>query len=469
MPRDAQVPQFFRTLRVKNVNQVGVLASVLTVIARHGGSVGDIRTVHHSRTYVTRDIDLIVESLAELDVIVDELAKATTVVELRDEVLTAHVGGKIKVVSQNPIDSFADLGRIYTPGVGEVCRRIQEDPRLADHYTIIPNTCAIISDGSAVLGLGNLGPLAAMPVLEGKCALLAYLADVNAIPIAIKSQNADDIVATSAAISTTFGVIQLEDIASPKCFDVEPRLQEKVDVAVFHDDQHGTAAVVLAALINACHLAETSPAQLRIGQVGLGAAGLAIARAIMHYTDAPVCGCDRTEAAVRRLAAFGGIPSGLEEIIRTCDVVIATTGVARPHQAGADTRRPDHLRALATRAPRSTPPRRSTPAPASPRAAPPSTTSSATRAPAAASSTPAPAATTRTSSAPPRRPSSPSPSTATCCRTPSTAASTRPSPAPSPVRPPKPASRPASWTPTTSRRSSGLAYSFVRDNPPATQ
>jgi malate dehydrogenase (oxaloacetate-decarboxylating) len=330
MPRDPQVPQFFRTLRVKNVNQVGVLASVLTVVANHGGSVGDIRTVHHSRTYVTRDIDLIVESLAELDVIVDELGKteATTVVELRDEVLTAHVGGKIRVVSQQPIDNFADLGRIYTPGVGEVCRRIQENPELADHYTIIPNTCGIVSDGSAVLGLGNLGPLAAMPVLEGKAALLAHLVGVNAIPIALNTQDTDEIVRTAAEISSTFGVIQLEDIAAPRCFDVEPRLQEQVGVAVFHDDQHGTAAVVLAALINACHMAETRPHALRVGQIGLGAAGLAIARAIMHYTGEPVIGCDRTDAAVKRLAAFGGIPSGIEEILRTCDVVIATTGAA---------------------------------------------------------------------------------------------------------------------------------------------
>ena len=130
---------------------------------------------------------------------------------------------------------------------------------MADLYTIIANTVAIVSDGSAVLGLGNLGPLAAMPVLEGKAALLAHLVGVNAIPIALRSQEADDIVEAAVAISPSFGVIQLEDIASPKCFDIEPRVQESVDVAVFHDDQHGTAAVVLAALINACRLAETPP------------------------------------------------------------------------------------------------------------------------------------------------------------------------------------------------------------------
>jgi malate dehydrogenase (oxaloacetate-decarboxylating) len=328
MPRDAQKPQFSRTLRVKNINQIGVLASVLGVIARHGVSVGDIRTVHQSRTLMVRDIDLLVESLAELDVLLSELDQMpeSTVLELRDDVLSAHVGGKIRVVSQHPIDTFAELGRVYTPGVGEVCRRIYEDAAMADHYTIIPNTAAIVSDGSAVLGLGNLGALAAMPVLEGKAALLAHLVGVNAIPIALRSQDADDIVAAVTQISTTFGVIQLEDIASPKCFDIEPRVQDAVDVAVFHDDQHGTAAVVLAALINACHLAETPPHKLRIGQVGLGAAGFAIARAVMHYTGETVLGADRTPNAVERLVANGGTASDLEEICGDCDVVITTTG-----------------------------------------------------------------------------------------------------------------------------------------------
>jgi len=230
------------------------------------------------------------------------------------------------MVPQMPIDTFADLGRVYTPGVGEVCRRIYEDPSLADNYTIIANTVAIISDGSAVLGLGNLGPLAAMPVLEGKAALLAHLVGVNAFPIALRSQDPDDIVAAAAAISPSFGVIQLEDIASPKCFEVERRVQEAVGVAAFHDDQHGTAAVVLAALINACRLAETVPQQLLIGQIGLGAAGFAIARSIMHYTGNPVLGADRSPEAIDRLVGSGGTASDIEEVCGKCDVVIATTG-----------------------------------------------------------------------------------------------------------------------------------------------
>lgn len=328
MPREPQRPHFSRTLRVRNVNQIGVLASVLSVIARHGGNVGDIRTVHQSRTSMERDIDILVDSLDELDVILDELERMpeTTVLELRDEVLSAHSGGKIRVISRLPIDTFAELGRVYTPGVGEVCRRIHENPKLADLYTIIPDTVAIVSDGSAVLGLGNLGPLGVMPVLEGKAALLAHLVNVNAIPITLHRQDDDLIVNSIAEIADSFGAIQLEDIASPRCFDIEPRLQEAVSISVFHDDQHGTAAVVLAALINACQMVGVKMSSLCIGQIGLGAAGLAIAKGIMHYTGQPVWGADKIPAAVTRLEGAGGKASDIEEICGKCDVVIATTG-----------------------------------------------------------------------------------------------------------------------------------------------
>src|SRR6266545_3265187 len=155
---------------------------------------------------------------------------------------------------------------------------------------------------------------------------MAHLVGVNAIPIALRSQDAEQIIQAAAAISPSFGVIQLEDIASPKCFDIEPRVQEAIDVAVFHDDQHGTAAVVLAALVNACHLAETPPDRLSIGQIGLGAAGFAIARAVMHYTGKPVLGADRWPEAVQRLVSAGGVASDIEEVCAKCDVVIATTG-----------------------------------------------------------------------------------------------------------------------------------------------
>jgi malate dehydrogenase (oxaloacetate-decarboxylating) len=328
MPHEPQRPHLSRTLRLRNSNQIGVLASVLGVVARHGGNVGDIRTVHQSRSAMVRDVDLLVDSLDELERICADLdgMSETTVLEVRDEVLSAHVGGKIRVVSQLPIDSLADLGRVYTPGVGEVCRRIHEDPAMANHYTIIPNTVAIVSDGSAVLGLGNLGPVAAMPVLEGKAALLASLVGVNGIPITLRRQDDDLIVKSISEIASSFGCIQLEDIASPRCFSIEERLQESVDIAVFHDDQHGTAAVVLAALVNACRLADLSPSSVRIGQIGLGAAGLAVALTVMRHTGQPILGADTSTAALERLRVAGGVPSDLDEIMGTCKIVIATTG-----------------------------------------------------------------------------------------------------------------------------------------------
>lgn len=329
MPRDPQLPQFVRTLRVRNVNRVGVLASVISAIADGGASVGDVRLIASGPTHVIRDIEVVLGDLSQLAVVLEKLhgVTDTSVLEVRDEVLMAHAGGKLKVVSKLEVHSVYDLGRIYTPGVGEVCRRIYEQPAAADLYTMIANTVAIVSDGSAVLGLGNLGPVAAMPVLEGKAALLAQLVDANAIPIALAVQEPQAIVNAVAAISPTFGVIQLEDIASPKCFEVESTLQERLSTALFHDDQHGTASVVLAALINACRLTDRNLHSLKVGQIGLGAAGLAIARTVMTFTGKPVYGADRVPDAVERLVRAGGVASTIDEIMGSCDVVVATTGV----------------------------------------------------------------------------------------------------------------------------------------------
>lgn len=328
MARKGQEPHFVRTLRVRNVNRVGVLAAVIGAIADGGASVGDLRIVASGPTHLTRDIDIEMQSLQQLDGILERLQRISdsTVLEVRDDVLSAHMGGKLAVVSKVPISTVSDLGRVYTPGVGEVCRRIYEDPEAAHRYTMISNTVAIISDGSAVLGLGNLGPVAAMPVLEGKAALLAQLVGVNGIPVLLDCHDVGSMVSTVAAISPSFGVIQLEDIASPRCFEMEAALQEKTSVAVFHDDQHGTASVVLAALINACAIVGKDLARVRIGQVGLGAAGLATARTVMAYTGNPVYGADIAPDALERLAVAGGIVSGLEEIMGMCEVVIATTG-----------------------------------------------------------------------------------------------------------------------------------------------
>ncbi|MHB8575825.1 MAG: NAD(P)-dependent oxidoreductase [Dehalococcoidia bacterium] len=325
-----QQPQFARTIRVRNEQVLGVLALALGIIAAHGGDAGDIRIVSSGRAHVLRDIDVLFDSsdsLAGCLTALDAL-RGTRVIEVRDEVLDAHAGGKLRISASMPVQSLRDLARIYTPGVGDVARRIAADPDSAERYTTIGNAVAVITDGSAVLGLGNLGARAALPVMEGKCALLAELTGIYAVPILLDTQDPQRIVDTVATIAPTFGVIQLEDIAAPRCFGIEAALVARLPQPVFHDDQHGTAAVTLAALLNAVAMTGQELGGLRIGQIGLGAAGLAIARAVMHASGRPVLGADTDPSALQRLQSHGGEPSTLAEIMATCDAVVATTGRA---------------------------------------------------------------------------------------------------------------------------------------------
>ncbi|MEX2236920.1 MAG: malic enzyme-like NAD(P)-binding protein [Dehalococcoidia bacterium] len=330
MARQGQKPQFVRTIQVRNENRVGVLASVIGTISDNGGDIGDIRLVSQSPRWVVRDIDVTLESLEQLDNVLTNLhaIHESRVLEVRDEVLAAHVGGKIRIQPTRPLTSIADLGRIYTPGVGQVCRHLHEDPSAVDLYTMIGNTVAIVTDGTAILGLGNLGPQAGMPVMEGKSALLAHLVGINGIPILLRTTDPEEIAQTVANISPAYGVIQLEDIASPHCFEVEELVKERVDIPVFHDDQQGTAAVVVAALLNACKVKGLDIRKQKIGQIGLGAAGLAIAKALILLTGSPVLGADLQPDAVARLVKGGGQSADIEQIMGVCDVVIATTGAA---------------------------------------------------------------------------------------------------------------------------------------------
>jgi malate dehydrogenase (oxaloacetate-decarboxylating) len=203
-----------------------------------------------------------------------------------------------------------------------------KDPSLARRFTSIPHFVAIVTDGTAVLGLGDIGPQAAMPVMEGKASLMETLVGLSGIPILLSTQDTDEIVAAVQAVAPTFSAIQFEDISAPRCFEIEKRLRESLNIPVMHDDQHGTAVVVTAALLNGARMAGVEPETCTIGQIGLGAAGLAISKMLMHLFGRPVLGADLDRAAVDRLKAAGGAPSSLEEIMQTCRVVIATTGVA---------------------------------------------------------------------------------------------------------------------------------------------
>jgi malate dehydrogenase (oxaloacetate-decarboxylating) len=318
-----------RTLRVKNENVPGVLGRLATTIGDQGGLFGDIKTVSVGRQFTVRDMDVEVDDEAHLERILEAIRRLRQVelLEVRDEVLEFHLRGKIEVVSTRPVRTIANLRKIYTPGVATVCRAILENPNFANLYTVIPRLVAIVTNGSRVLGLGNIGPVASMPVMEGKAALLAQFVGLSGMPILIDSNDAGEIVDTVLRISPTFGAIHLEDIATPLCYEVEDRLIAALEKPVMHDDQHGTAVVALAALINAARIADVDLRSLRIGQIGLGAAGLAISKMVMGYTSRPVLGADLNPDATERFQAAGGRPATLEEIMENADVVVASSGV----------------------------------------------------------------------------------------------------------------------------------------------
>src|SRR5215211_3855098 len=220
-----------------------------------------------------------------------------------DRTLQMHRGGKIAQQNKYPLKTRDDLSMAYTPGVARVCQEIASDRSKAFEFTIKRNTVAVVTDGSAVLGLGDIGPEAAMPVMEGKAMLFKEFADVDAFPICLSTKDVDEIVDTVIRIAPTFGGINLEDISSPRCFDIEQRLQEALDIPVFHDDQHGTAIVTLAALINACRLTGRRMEDLQVLMVGAGAAGVAVAKILMDAGVASIVACDR----------FGAIHTGRDD------------------------------------------------------------------------------------------------------------------------------------------------------------
>ena len=202
--------------------------------------------------------------------------------------------GKLNTVSKAPVKTREDLALAYTPGVAEPCKVIAKDPEAAYKYTMKANTVAVISDGSAVLGLGNIGPLAAMPVMEGKCVLFKEFGGVNAVPICLDTQDTEEIIKAVTYLAPNYGGINLEDISAPRCFEIEKRLKETLPIPVFHDDQHGTAIVVLAGIINALKIVKKVPADCKVVINGAGSAGVAIAKLLLTYGFVNVLLCDRT-------------------------------------------------------------------------------------------------------------------------------------------------------------------------------
>jgi malate dehydrogenase (oxaloacetate-decarboxylating) len=284
------------TVRCQIENHPGMLGRVATAIGEAGGDIGAVDLVRTERGFNWRDLTIRVQDELHGDTIVRKLnaLPGVTVTNVSDRVFLVHLGGKLSIQSRIPVKSRDDLSLIYTPGVARVCRAIARDAENAFTLTIKKNSLAVVSDGSAVLGLGNLGAEAAIPVMEGKAVLFKELADIDAFPICLRSQDPDVIVQTVEQIAPVFGAINLEDIASPRCFEVEDRLAERLDIPVMHDDQHGTAVVVLAALRNAARVVGKQLPDMRVVVNGVGAAGTAIILSLVAAGVGEVTAVDRT-------------------------------------------------------------------------------------------------------------------------------------------------------------------------------
>ncbi|MBD2021293.1 ACT domain-containing protein [Leptolyngbya sp. FACHB-36] len=282
------------TIRFQVPNRPGMLASVTKAISTLGGSMGQIDLIEQTRQLSVRDITVDAASTEHAETIV-EAVKALPeikVLNVYDRTFTLHRGGKITIQSRIPLRGQADLAMAYTPGVGRICTAIAQDPEQVYNLTIKQNTVAIVTDGSAVLGLGNLGPEAALPVMEGKALLFKEFGGLDAFPVCLATQDTDAIVETVKNLAPVFGGVNLEDISAPRCFEIEARLQRELNIPVFHDDQHGTAIVTLAALINALKLVNKSLVDVRIVINGAGAAGVAIARLLQKAGATTITMCD---------------------------------------------------------------------------------------------------------------------------------------------------------------------------------
>ncbi len=333
---------FSITIRVRLEDRPGTFADLARAIADANGQLDAIDLVRVDAGTKVRDVTIQATDAEHADAIVEAVSSVpgVTVEESSDRTFLLHLGGKIHMDANSPIRTRDDLSMAYTPGVARVCSRIAEDREAAWNLTIKKNTVAVVSDGSAVLGLGNIGPEAAMPVMEGKAMLFKEFGGVDAWPICLATQDVDEIVAAVKAIAPGFGGINLEDISGPRCFEIEDRLREALDIPVFHDDQHGTAVVVLAAFVNALRLVGKRPEDVKVVVTGVGAAGVAVSRTLMAAGVRNLVGADSRGAVYRGRSGLDPVKErfaeetnpenetgSADELLRGADVYI---GVSQP-------------------------------------------------------------------------------------------------------------------------------------------
>jgi malate dehydrogenase (oxaloacetate-decarboxylating) len=335
--------QYAITLRLEYPHEPGWIARISAVIAKRGGAIHAIDLVNIRRGHSIRDYSIECASTEQAERILAAVKAITgvTVQSVSDETFLMHLGGKLEVTPKVSVRTRYDLSLIYTPGVARVCNALHDDPRKSFNLTIRKNCIAVVSDGSAVLGLGDIGATAAMPVMEGKAALFKEFADVDAFPLCIDTQDPDEIINFCRWVAPTFGGINLEDISAPRCFYIEDRLRAELDIPVFHDDQHGTAVVTLAALINALKITGKTPADMKVVVSGAGAAGLACTKMLDAYGIGNIVVCDSVGAIhggrdagtnpAKHWFAEHTNPAGekgsLKRVIRGADMLL---GVSRP-------------------------------------------------------------------------------------------------------------------------------------------
>jgi malate dehydrogenase (oxaloacetate-decarboxylating) len=305
------------TVRVEIPNQPGEFLRLAQVLAEEGANLGAIDIVEVRKNRMVRDITFDARTEAHAESVVDRLRHLPgfRIRSASDRIFLLHLGGKLTTRSKVPVKTRNTLSMVYTPGVARVCRAIAGDPEKAFAFTTRANSVAVVSDGSAILGLGNLGPLAAMPVMEGKIMLLKEFADIDGWPICLASQDSDRIVQTVAALAPSFGGINLEDISAPRCFEIEERLKAELDIPVMHDDQHGTAVVILAAALNALKVIGKEISRIKVVVNGLGAAGTACCKILLSAGVLHLVGCDRKGAV---LDASGDKLAAARNDVRAC-------------------------------------------------------------------------------------------------------------------------------------------------------
>ncbi|MCC7107538.1 MAG: NAD-dependent malic enzyme [Chloroflexi bacterium] len=343
------------TPRCQIENSPGRLGQLTTAIGEAGGDIGAIDIVSADAERLVRDITAAARDEQHGQAIVERVNQVggVQVVHVSDRAFLLHLGGKIEVTGKIPVKTRDDLSMAYTPGVARVCLAIAGDPDKVWNLTIKRNTVAIVTDGSAVLGLGNIGPRAAMPVMEGKALLFKEFAGVDAFPLCLDTQDTDEIVETVVRVAPDFGGINLEDIAAPRCFEIEARLQELLDIPIFHDDQHGSAIVTYAALVNALKVVGKELDEVRIVMMGAGAAGIATAKTLMAAGARDLIMCDsrgtihagRTDlneekAWIAANSNLDRVVGSVNEAVRGADVFI---GLSVP-----DVLKPDAVRTMAS-------------------------------------------------------------------------------------------------------------------------